>query len=391
MIDQLLTTDIQFFITQNIGKNASTLALQKNPFPTIDFKLILNQIEAKSKAKEKLPTWFATPNIIFPTKISVEQTSSETTARYKAALVSGNALLDASGGFGIDDYYFSKKIKKVIHCELNSELSTIVSHNFNALQTNNVQCITGDSTDILNKLNQQFDYIYIDPSRRNDQKGKVFMLNDCLPNVPVLQDFYFNFTSNILIKTAPLLDITSGLTELKNVKSIHIVAVDNEVKELLWEIEKNYVNSITIKTVNFSKKNTELFDFQLNNSNFSIYSLPQKYLYEPNSAIMKSGGFIEVANHFKLEKLHVNSHLYTSGNLIDFPGRIFEIIQSIPYSKNEMKNVLQGTKANITTRNFPDSVETIRKKWKINDGGNVYCFFTTDKNDNKIVLLCKKL
>ena len=391
MIDQLLTTDIQFFITQNIGKNASTLALQKNPFPTIDFKLILNQIEAKSKAKDKLPTWFATPNIIFPTKISVEQTSSETTARYKAALVSGNALLDASGGFGIDDYYFSKKIKKVIHCELNSELSTIVSHNFNALQTNNVQCITGDSTDILNKLNQQFDYIYVDPSRRNDQKGKVFMLNDCLPNVPLLQDFYFNFTSNILIKTAPLLDITSGLTELKNVKSIHIVAVDNEVKELLWEIEKNYVNSITIKTVNFSKKNTELFDFQLNNSNFSIYSLPQKYLYEPNSAIMKSGGFIEVANHFKLEKLHVNSHLYTSGNLIDFPGRIFEIIQSIPYSKNEMKNVLQGTKANITTRNFPDSVETIRKKWKINDGGNVYCFFTTDKNDNKIVLLCKKL
>jgi hypothetical protein len=391
MIDQLLTTDIQFFITQNIGKNASTLALQKNPFPTIDFKLILNQIEAKSKAKDKLPTWFATPNIIFPTKISVEQTSSETTARYKAALVSGNALLDASGGFGIDGYYFSKKIKKVIHCELNSELSTIVSHNFNALQTNNVECITGDSTDILNKLNQQFDYIYVDPSRRNDQKGKVFMLNDCLPNVPVLQDFYFNFTSNILIKTAPLLDITSGLNELKNVKSIHIVAVDNEVKELLWEIEKNYVNPITIKTVNFSKKNTELFDFQLNNSNFSIYSLPQKYLYEPNSAIMKSGGFIEVAHHFKLEKLHVNSHLYTSGNLMDFPGRIFEIIQSIPYSKNEMKNVLQGTKANITTRNFPDSVETIRKKWKINDGGNVYCFFTTDKNDNKIVLLCKKI
>lgn len=391
MIDQLLTTDIQYFITQNIGKNASTLALQKNPFPTIDFKLILNQIEAKSKAKDKLPTWFATPNIIFPTKISVEQTSSETTALYKASLVSGTSLLDASGGFGIDDYYFSKKIKKVIHCELNSELSTIVSHNFNALQTNNVECITGDSTDILNKLNQQFDYIYIDPSRRNDQKGKVFMLNDCLPNVPVLQDFYFNFTSNILIKTAPLLDITSGLTELKNVKNIHIVAVDNEVKELLWEIEKNYVNPITIKTVNFSKKNTELFEFQLNNSNFSIYSLPQKYLYEPNSAIMKSGGFNEVSSHYNLEKLHVNSHLYTSNNLIDFPGRIFEIIQTISYSKNEMKNILHGTKANITTRNFPDSVETIRKKWKINDGGNVYCFFTTDKNDNKIVLLCKKL
>ena len=391
MIDQLLQNEIQLFINQNIGKKSSVLALQKNPFPSIDFKLIINQIEAKSKAKDKLPTWFNSQNCIYPSKISVEQTSSETTAQYKASLVSGTSLLDATGGFGIDDYYFSKKIKSVIHCELNSELSTIVKHNYKTLKVNNIDCIIGDSTEILASLNRQFEYIYIDPSRRNDQKGKVFMLKDCLPNVPDLLEYYFKYTSNILIKTAPILDITSGLNELKNVKRIHIVAVDNEVKELLWEIEKNYSNTITIKTFNSNKQNNELFEFQLNNNIYSNYSLPKKYLLEPNSAIMKSGGFNEISHQFNIEKLNVNSHLYTSDGLIDFPGRIFEVIQNIPYSKNEMKKFLQGTKANVTTRNFPDTVENIRKKWKINDGGLTYCFFTTDKNENKIVLICNKI
>lgn len=391
MIDQLLQNEIQLFINQNIGKKSSVLALQKNPFPSIDFKLIINQIEAKSKAKDKLPTWFNSQNCIYPSKISVEQTSSETTAQYKASLVSGTSLLDATGGFGIDDYYFAKKIKSVIHCELNSELSTIVKHNYKTLKVNNIDCIIGDSTEILASLNRQFEYIYIDPSRRNDQKGKVFMLKDCLPNVPDLLEYYFKYTSNILIKTAPILDITSGLNELKNVKRIHIVAVDNEVKELLWEIEKNYSNTITIKTFNSNKQNNELFEFQLNNNIYSNYSLPKKYLLEPNSAIMKSGGFNEISHQFNIEKLNVNSHLYTSDSLIDFPGRIFEVIQNIPYSKNEMKKFLQGTKANVTTRNFPDTVENIRKKWKINDGGLTYCFFTTDKNENKIVLICNKI
>lgn len=391
MIDQLLQNEIQLFINQNIGKKSSVLALQKNPFPSIDFKLIINQIEAKSKAKDKLPTWFNSQNCIYPSKISVEQTSSETTAQYKASLVSGTSLLDATGGFGIDDYYFAKKIKSVIHCELNSELSTIVKHNYKTLKVNNIDCIIGDSKEILASLNRQFEYIFIDPSRRNDQKGKVFMLKDCLPNVPDLLEYYFKYTSNILIKTAPILDITSGLNELKNVKRIHIVAVDNEVKELLWEIEKNYSNTITIKTFNSNKQNNELFEFQLNNNIYSNYSLPKKYLLEPNSAIMKSGGFNEISHQFNIEKLNVNSHLYTSDRLIDFPGRIFEVIQNIPYSKNEMKKFLQGTKANVTTRNFPDTVENIRKKWKINDGGLTYCFFTTDKNENKIVLICNKI
>ncbi len=179
--------------------------------------------------------------------------------------------------------------------------------------------------------------------------------------------------------------------ELQNVAAIHIVAVDNEVKELLWILENRYIGPIKIVTSNLQKKTSESFTFKLNHSVETSYSLPKKYLYEPNAAIMKSGGFEVVSTQFKLDKLHQHSHLYTSDTLIDFPGRVFEIEQNISYSKTEMKSKFENSKANITTRNFPDSVETIRKKWKIKEGGNHYCFFTTNVNNEKIVLLCSKL
>lgn len=390
MISPLLNTEIQDFIDSQVGADISKLALQKNKFLDVDWTEILNQIAAKTKAKDKLPTWFSKENIIYPSKISVEQTSSERTALHKSALISGESLIDLTGGFGVDDYYFSKKIAKVVHCEINSELSEIVKHNFQCLKADNIEYFSGDSLDILQKLNTKFDWIYIDPSRRNEAKGKVFMLKDCLPNVPELLEVYFSFSPRVLIKTAPILDISAGLSELKNVKTIHVVAVENEVKELLWEIHQGYSGKITIKTTNLSKK-TEVFDFVLDKVAISVFGLPKKYIYEPNSAIMKSGGFDQISTHYQIDKLHQHSHLYTSETLIEFPGRIFEIDRVISYTKSDMKVFLENKKSNVTTRNFPESVEAIRKKWKIKDGGNQYCFFTTDINNNKIVLICTKI
>ncbi|RKS03242.1 class I SAM-dependent methyltransferase [Flavobacterium sp. 102] len=391
MDQSILTEEIQSFIHNNIEADINQLALQKNKFPNTDWTSILNQIAAKQKAKTKLPTWFNTANILYPSKISVEQTSSERTAEYKSQLVSGKSLIDLSGGFGVDDFYFAQKVKQVVHCEINEALSDIVKHNFEQLKASNIECFSGDSYEILKSRNEKPDWIYIDPSRRNDAKGKVFMLTDCLPNVPENLDFYFGFAPNIMIKTAPLLDITAGLSELKNVKAIHIVALENEVKELLWVLEKDYTKTIKMVTANLLKNETQELRFELDAENQAHFGLPQKFLYEPNAAIMKSGGFDVVSSQFKLDKLHHHSHLYTSEALIDFPGRRFEIQQVIGYNKNEMKPFLENQKANITTRNFPDSVENIRKKWKIKDGGNLYCFFTTDVNNNKIVLLCSKL
>ncbi|MFB9076452.1 class I SAM-dependent methyltransferase [Flavobacterium procerum] len=392
MNTSILHPDIQEFIIQNTGADITKLALQKNPFPEVEWISILNQIEARSKAKDKLPTWFTASNIIFPSKISVEQTSSEKTAAYKSSLISGKTLIDLTGGFGVDDYYFAKNFKVVAHCEINEELSEIVKHNFQQLQSKNIFCYPVDSINILHESETKWDWIYIDPSRRNDAKGKVFMLKDCLPNVPDLLDFYLEKANSILIKTAPILDISAGLSELKFVKNIHIVALDNEVKELLFEIHKNYSGQVSIKTVNILKEKTENFEFVLGNDSTCVsYSLPQKYLYEPNAAVMKSGGFEEISSFFEIDKLHKHSHLYTSETLIDFPGRRFEIQKMIPYSKSEMKNEFANKQANITTRNFPETVENIRKKWKIKNGGNLYCFFTTDVKDNKIVLICSKI
>ncbi|MBS7786795.1 class I SAM-dependent methyltransferase [Flavobacterium sp. CYK-55] len=382
---------LRHFVIENTSADVVQLALQKNPFPEFSWTEILEQISGRKKAQEKLPTWFSCDRIVYPSKISVEQTSSEATAEYKSSLISGNTLIDLTGGFGVDTYYFAQKFKQVVHCEFNASLSEIVSYNYEQLKVQNIECVNGDGLEILQKKNQKFDWIYLDPARRNDRKGKVFMLEDCTPNVAELLPNYFEFSNNILIKTAPILDIHAGLKALSFVKKIHIVALENEVKEILWQIEQGFLGEICISSVNISRHSVQEFSFILAEEAFSKFDLPQKYLYEPNAAIMKSGGFTQIVQQYGLSKLQLHSHLYTSEKLIDFPGRSFKILEVLPYQKAEIKQHLQAKMANVTVRNFPETVEDIRKKWKIKSGGDLYCFFTTDMNNRKIVLLCSKI
>jgi len=389
LFEKLLSHNVQQYIIENTGRPVTQLALQKNPFPDIEWTAILNQIAAREKAKDKLPTWHNAQNIIYPSKISVEQTSSEAAAKYKASLVSGESLIDLTGGFGIDDYYFSKIVSKVTHCEMNLELSAIAKHNFKVLGADNIECLPGDSFDTLELIDRHYDWIYIDPARRSDAKGKVFMLKDCLPSVPNHLDTYFKYTNTILIKTAPILDISAGLAELHSVKEVHIVAVNNEVKELLWILNKSFSGTPMLTAVNLTRDGEDTFSASYEPADEAPYSLPLKYLYEPNAAIMKSGAFDAVAHHYGISKLHKHTQLYTSDELISFEGRRFTIDAIIPYQKAEMKS-LEGKKMNVTTRNFSLSVEDIRKKWKIKDGGDTYAFFTTNMKNEKVVLACSK-
>lgn len=391
MNKEILDTEVQSFISNSLDTNVSKLALSKNPFPTIEWKEIINQIVSKNKSKNKLPTWFACNNIYYPASISIEQTTSEVVAMYKSQLFSGQSIIDLTGGFGVDCFYFAKNFKKVIHCEINKELSEIVAHNFKELNCHTITCIAQNSVEYLKNTEDFFDYIYIDPSRRSDSKGKVFLLKDCLPNVVDNLDFYFTKTNNIIIKTAPILDISAGIEELNHIKSIHVIAVDNEVKELLWILDNKYEASIEILAVNIQKDKTDIQKFILGKLHEVNYSLPKDYVYEPNSSILKSGCVNELSQMFTVGKLHPHSHLFTSSQLIDFPGRRFKIEKIIPFQKAEIKTHLQGKKMNITTRNFPISVEEIRKKHKISEGGTVYSFFTTNRNDEKIVLICTKI
>lgn len=391
MNNSILHPEVQNYIYEHLNSDVSKILFKGTNFQSVSTPEVVEQIAAKKKSKEKLPTWFSTKNIYYPNKLNIEQTSSETTAKYKADLISGSSIIDLTGGFGVDSYYFSKKSSQVVHCEINKNLSEIASHNFEVLEASNIETIAENGIDYLMKSDQNFDCIYIDPSRRNDAKGKVFLLKDCLPNVPENIEFLFEKSTVILIKNSPILDITSAINELKYVKEIHVVAVHNEVKELLYILEKNYKNSIEIKTINILKNKNQLFDFKLDTDKNSTFSLVKKYVYEPNASIMKSGGFNEVSAQFKIDKLHQNSHLYTSEKLINFPGRRFEVLHTIPFDKKQLKKLIPSGKANITTRNFPQTVAQIRKKTGLKDGGEIYLFFTTDINNKHLVIVCQKI
>lgn len=389
----LLAENVQDFLREHANADARKLALARNPFPHIALPDLINQIAARQKARTKLPSWFAATAIVYPPKISIEQSSSEATARYKATLVSGSSLMDLTGGFGVDDFYFAKQMRHVLHCEMNEELSEIVAHNFKMLGADNISCIAQDSSAYLQKSDETFDWIYVDPSRRHDAKGKVFLLSDCAPNVPELLDLYFAHAPHLMIKTAPLLDLSAGLLELRHVKEIQVVALENEVKELLWILERGYTGNALVTAVNLTQDAVQSLTFEPGAEVPVQYALPQvgQYLYEPNAALMKAAAFDIVSERFEVAKLHPHAHLYVSHVLLDFPGRRFRIEHIIDYDKASMKTHLEKQKANITTRHFPESVETLRKKWKIADGGDRYCFFTTNQNNRKIVLLCAKI
>ena len=389
---KLLNTEIQEFIHNNLNTNVSKLLFKNSQFKAVSNKEIVEQIEAKNKSKFKLSSWFSTKGIYYPNKLNIEQTSSEVLAEYKSKLITGKNLIDLTGGFGVDSFYFSKQFKKVTHCEIDEKLSHIANHNFKLLKAKNITSIYSNGIDYLQKNNNTYDWIFVDPSRRNQNKGKVFYLKDCTPNLVEHIETLLQYSNNIMIKASPMLDLSIGISELKFVKEIHIIAVNNEVKELIYIIEKDYDKEIKIITNNVSSKGLQVFKFSFNeeaNCN-AIYSDVQKYLYEPNAAIMKSGAFNLVSQKLKVNKLQINSHLYTSHALIDFPGRIFKVNEVIPYQKKLIYKKLGNQKFNVSTRNFPENIEALKRKYKIADGGENYVFFTKDHLQNNIAIVCKK-
>ena len=198
----ILNTEIQDFINNNLNSNVSELLLKGVSFKTVNSQELIEQLEAKRKSEKKLPTWFNTKNVYYPSKLNIEQTSSEISAQYKAGLISGKSIIDITGGFGIDTYYFSKQFAEVTHCEINTELSHIVTHNYKQLKVSNIKTINQDGIQYLKLSNKSYDWLYIDPSRRHNSKGKVFYLKDCLPNVPDNLHTLFKHSKNILIKAS---------------------------------------------------------------------------------------------------------------------------------------------------------------------------------------------
>ncbi|MGB5555483.1 MAG: class I SAM-dependent methyltransferase, partial [Flavobacteriaceae bacterium] len=314
MNNSILHTRIQDYINEHLSIDILPILFKKPIFDNVSNNELVEQIQSKQKCKKKLPTWYGTEKIYYPNPLNIEQSSSEGTAKYKSELVCANSLVDLTGGYGVDSYYFSKKVKQVFHCEIDARLSKIASHNFSALGIFNVACKAVDGIAFIKEFHGQIDWLYIDPSRRDDEKRKMVRLSDCLPDVPSHLTALFKKSKNILIKTSPLLDLSIGIEDLKFVKEVHVIAVKNEVKELLWVLENGFNGLVVYKTINLLPTGNEVFDVLPSEEQaaFSNFSSPLTYLYEPNAAILKSGGFKTVGHHFGLFKLHPNTHLYTS-------------------------------------------------------------------------------
>ena len=391
MNKNIFDKNVQDYISKNLSTDVFEIILKKQIFPKVSNKEIAEQISAKVKSKKKLPTYFNTPNIYFPNKVNIEQTSSEKTAEFKSKIVTGHTMIDATGGFGVDSMYFSKEFKKTIYIEKNKELFEIVKANSKELGLNNIKHLNDDGIEYVKKTNTEIDLLYIDPSRRNKENKKVHFLSDCTPLIDDdLIESLQNFKT-ILIKCSPIIDLKKTINDLKVVSKIYIVGINNEVKEVLFSLNKQSNNDIKIKCIDLSNRELD-FEFNVNdidNKKNDDYSKVLNYLYEPNSMILKSGAFGLICDKYDVKKLNTNSHLYTSKKLIDFPGRVFEVESVVNYSKRNLKD-LNIYKANITTRNFPIDVKDIRKKSKISDGGEDYLFFTTNHLNKQIIIKTKK-
>lgn len=354
---------------------------------------IVDYINGWQKSKDKLPSWHSNEKVVFPSKLNMEQCSSETTALYKSLLTNGKKMIDITGGMGVDTYYFSNRFEKCIYIEQNESLFEIAKHNFEIFGKKNIECYSGNGINFLQNTNSQdFDLIYIDPARRDGAGKKVFILTDCEPDVVHFQDLLLSKSKNILIKTSPLLDIDKTISELKYIKEVHVVAVENECKELLFLLEKGFDGVPSIVAVNYSKNEWKKFTYRkFEEEKTEIeYSNPLKYLYEPNTAILKSGAFKSVSKHFNVYKLSSNSHLYTSDTENNnFQGRIFKILAW--GSEKEMKSGLIGLKCNVISRNHPLTPEEIKKKYKLKDGGNTFLIASLTNDRQYILLVCERL
>ncbi len=380
IIKSILNKEIQKYINANLTTDLHSLLLKKSPFQEVSMQEIVQQIKGKKVAQKKFP-YLLKDGIIFPPNLNLEQASSQATAEFKAQSLKGKSFIDLTSGFGIDAYFLSRNFDEVTLVEQNSNLLEIVKHNWKTLERK-ANFINENLENFLKQNQEKFDLIYLDPARRDEHKNKKFLLEDLSPNLLEIQDDLLKISDQIIIKLSPLIDISYLISVLKNVVEIQIIAVRNEVKESLVFIQLNKDRpQTTITCINLeSEEHSFSFNYIEDKSAISEFSEPLQYLYIPNNAVLKSGGFNSISEKFNLKKLHPNSHFYTSEELLEnFPGRRLkvEIIDS--------KQIKKGDKFNIISKNYPLTPDEIKKKYKIKDGGKDYLIFTQTLK-NKIIL-----
>lgn len=430
------------FIRTHRTDDVRALALQARKHPEVDMPVALTQIAGWQIAREKVPTWAATEGILYPVHLSMEQCSSEVTARYKAEVVArlgcgspdtlehspaetpGNTpsgtLTDLTGGFGIDCAFLSARFRHADYVERQEALCETAAHNFPLLGLSHIRVHHADSLHHLQAM-PPADWIFIDPARRDSHGGKAVAISDCEPDVSALEDLLLAKARHVLVKLSPMLDLALALKDLKHVQEAHIVSVGNECKELLLVLNREAHSSAEDTPIHctnltgngctplpaapspspapaaLSAEPTALLHpltftrRQEREADCPFTSTLGAYLYEPNASVLKAGAFRTVAHIYKVKKLHPNSHLYTSDHFLPhFPGRRFRILSSCGFGKKEVARLLSGEKkANLTVRNFPSTVADLRRRLKLAEGGNTYLFATTLADESRVLIRCE--
>ncbi len=416
-IQDLLQPSVRNFILQNEAEDENNLLLKHKFILGVPTTLVVDQIVGKRKAKLKLPIWYSTKNIIFPPSVNIEQCSSEATAKFKVELLKQNInsdfnkAVDLTGGFGVDSFFLSSLFKKVDYVETDENLFEIVKHNHTVLQESRIPACPAGRQNAESGINHQnttadkfldtakckYDLIYIDPSRRTKGNQKIFRFADCQPNLIQLLHRIFQLTNYLLVKASPLIDLQSGINELKCVQRIFVVAVDNECKEVLFLCQKGFMGEPVVSAINIKSSADspaqESFDFLLSEERNSVasFSNPLFYLYEPDAAILKSGAFKLIGNKYRIHKLQKNTHLYTSETVVpNFPGKVFKIEAIIKSDPKTVRQYLPEGKANVVTRNYPLSPEELKKKTALNDGGQKFLIGFSGLKA-KFVAVCTRL
>ncbi|MBL7798575.1 MAG: hypothetical protein JNJ90_18915 [Saprospiraceae bacterium] len=389
----MLTATDRKFVRDYLNADLHRLLLSAKRYPGVAVQACVAQIEALRKVREKIPAWFLF-DLDMPPLLSVEQASSEAAARFKSTLFSGKKMADLTGGMGVDAYFFAQQFEQVAYVERNPELVALAHHNFAALDAANVRVEETDAETFLKTGADRYDLLYLDPARRADRHRRVFQLADCEPNVPVLREMLLARADRVLVKAAPLLDLSQAVEQLGAVSAVWVVSVGNEVKEVLYLLEKSAPapDQIPIEAVCLgAEQQTFRFTRAAERAAEPGYALPQGYLYEPDAAVLKAGAFKSFALRFGLAKLHPQTHLYTSPTLVpDVPGRTFAIAALVKYERKALQEVLPDLRANVAARNFPDSPDAVRRKLGLADGGEYFVFGVTDAEGRKVLVVGRR-
>ena len=412
------------------------LLLSASRYPGVDMNRAASAIEARKKIVYKVPLWHTYPELIYPTSLSVEQCSSQTTAEYKMRFVpEASTMADLTGGLGVDCSFMALRAEKCLYMERDPRLYEAAQHNFKVLGLENITVRNGDCREYLKRFTEpneeltainkeleganeelsetkerekrEFDLIYLDPARRSQTSGRVFSIREYEPDLIELSDALLRAAKQVLVKLSPMVDISATLGEVPCVKEVHVLSTDNECKELLLLMsgsgELLPSEAVPIHAIELSRVGKlhpthgkeSRFTFTIKEEKIAQCPIatPGRYLHQPGRAILKAGAFKLPCVRFGISKIATSTHLYTSDTLIEgFPGKSFRVEHIIPFNKEGIRTISREYPfINCVALNFPIDTNALKQRLKIRDGGNLHLFATTLASGEKVMIISEPL